>query len=430
MRDLLVTAIIFGSLPFILARPYIGVLVWSWLSYMNPHRLTWGFAYDMPFAQIVAVALLVSILFNKDIRKPPMYPVTWVWFAFIAWMLLTTALAIYPDRAFLELIDVLKIQLIIFLTMMIMRTPERVNMMVWVIFLSIGFYGIKGGVFTLLSGGSYRVWGPADSVISDNNQLAVALLIIIPLGYYLFQQTKQVWVRRGLLVSMLLIAVSAIGSQSRGAFLAILAVGLFLWWKSRSKLAIGIAVFAALPLVFVAMPQSWHERMSTIETYQEDASATSRLNAWGYAINLANDRATGGGFNSWSRQTYNIWAPDPNVMKAYVAHSIYFHVLADHGWIGLLCFLTIFFGVWRTNTRIMRATAGDPEHQWMSDLARMIQVSLVAYAVGGAFLSLSYFDLPWHIAAITLIMRAILEERGGSLEPAPRLEPAAGTGTR
>ena len=42
LRDLLVFAIVFGSIPFILRRPWIGVLMWVWISVMNPHRLSWG----------------------------------------------------------------------------------------------------------------------------------------------------------------------------------------------------------------------------------------------------------------------------------------------------------------------------------------------------------------------------------------------------
>ena len=46
MRDIIVTLAVFGLLPLILRRPWLGVLAWSWLGFMNPHRLTWGFAYD------------------------------------------------------------------------------------------------------------------------------------------------------------------------------------------------------------------------------------------------------------------------------------------------------------------------------------------------------------------------------------------------
>lgn len=410
MRDYFVTLLVFGSLPFILARPYIGVLVWSWLSYMNPHRLTWGFAYDMPFAKVVAITLFISLLFAKDVRKPPMYPLTWVWLGFVIWMCLTTATAIYPDFASVYLTRVLKIQIIIFLTLMIMHSRERIQMMLWVIYLSIGFFGIKGGVFTIANGGSFRVWGPELSFIEDNNHLAIALLMVLPIGYYLFRQESRRWIRAALVVSMGLIAISVVGSYSRGALLAIVAVSAFLWWKSSNRLVLGLAVLPLLPVLFLAMPAGWHDRMGTITEYQQDSSATGRLNAWEYAINVANDRIMGAGFDSWSAATFARWAPDPSDVHA--AHSIYFSVLADHGWIGLALFLSILIGAWRLASRISRITDLLPEHRWMADLSRMLQVSLVAYGVGGAFLSMSYFDLPWHIISFLILMRAILEKQG------------------
>lgn len=410
MRDYFVTLVVLGSLPFILARPYIGVLMWSWLSYMNPHRLTWGFAYDMPFAKMVAITLFVSLLFGKDVRKPPMYVLTWVWFIFIGWMCATTATAIFPDFAGEYLSRVLKIQVIILLTMMIMHSRERITMMLWTIYLSIGFFGIKGGVFTIASGGSFRVWGPELSFIEDNNHLAIALLMVLPIGYYLFRQESRRWIRIALGISMGLIAVSVVGSYSRGAFLAILAVSAFLWWKSSNRMVMGLAVLPLLPVLFLAMPAGWHDRMSTITEYQQDSSATGRLNAWEYAYNVANDRLMGAGFDSWSAETFARWAPNP--ADVHAAHSIYFSVLADHGWIGLILFLIILWGAWRTASRISRLTDPLPEHRWMADLARMLQVSLVAYGVGGAFLSMSYFDLPWHIVSFLILMRAMLEKQG------------------
>lgn len=422
MRDYLVTLLIFGSLPFILARPYIGVLVWSWISYMNPHRLTWSFAYDMPFAKIVAITLFVSLLFSRDVRRPPLTGLTFIWLMFIVWMAITTAFAIFPSVAQEELVLVLKIQVIILLTMMVLRTPQRVHILIWVIFLSVGFFGIKGGIFTIATAGSHLVWGPAQSFIVDNNSLAVALLMVIPLGYYLFLQEKRRLVKLALLGAMALIAVSVVGSHSRGAFLAIMAVAVFLWWKSKNRVIIGLGVLPLLPVLFFAMPESWHERMATISEYEQDASAMGRINAWTYSINVANARLTGAGYEAWSKETFARWAPVPEDVHA--AHSIYFSVLADHGWIGLVFFVAIFWGAWRLANKIIRAAEEHDEHRWMSDLSRMFQVTLVAYFVGGAFLSLSYFDLPWHVVSILVIMRAMLEEQGVPVTAAARRQQA------
>ncbi len=71
MRDLLLTAIVFGSIPFILYRPHLGVLVYVWLSVMNPHRLTWSFAHDFGFAAIIALVTLLAAFFARIGRRFP-----------------------------------------------------------------------------------------------------------------------------------------------------------------------------------------------------------------------------------------------------------------------------------------------------------------------------------------------------------------------
>ncbi|HAY29062.1 MAG TPA: putative O-glycosylation ligase, exosortase A system-associated, partial [Candidatus Accumulibacter sp.] len=58
MRDLLLVGIFLAVLPFALRHTWIGVLLWTWLSLMNPHRLTFGFAYDAPFAATAAGVIL------------------------------------------------------------------------------------------------------------------------------------------------------------------------------------------------------------------------------------------------------------------------------------------------------------------------------------------------------------------------------------
>lgn len=403
MRDILVTLLVFGSLPLILKRPYVGVLVWSWLSYMNPHRLAWGFAYNMPFAQIVAVTLLFSVLISKQPKNLPASGTLGIWIAFIVWMGITTIFAIYPQYATEELIRVIKIQLVTFLTLMLMRDQEKIDMLIWVIAISIGYYSIKGGFFTLITGGGFRVWGPPGSFIEENNALALATLMIVPLMVYLYQINTKKWIRYGLGVSIFLSLFSAVGSQSRGALLAIIAVSGFFWLKTKNKLVTGFAIVLLSILGIALMPESWTERMVSIKNYQEDESAMGRIDAWVYSINLANDRLTGGGFNSWSKNNYAIYNPDS--VARVVAHSVYFSVLADHGWVGLALFLLILFCTWRSLSKVIRMTKNIEEFKSQNILARMMQVCLVAYMSGGAFLSLSYFDLPWHIISLSLLMK-------------------------
>ena len=164
MRDILLALIVFGSLPIIVARPYVGVLVWAWLGYMNPHRLSWGFAYDFPFAYIVAIVTLISVFLSKEPKRLPMTGLIAIWILFIAWMGVTTVFAFYPEDAWVQYEKVLKIQLMTFATILLITNRERLRMLLWVIALSLAYFGIKGGIFTIINGGEYRVWGPPDTL--------------------------------------------------------------------------------------------------------------------------------------------------------------------------------------------------------------------------------------------------------------------------
>jgi putative inorganic carbon (hco3(-)) transporter len=382
--------------------------VWSWLGYMNPHRLGWGFAYDLPLAFIVAITTFIAVVLSREPKRFPVTMLTTVWMLFVAWMIVTTIFAFYPTDAWVQCQKVLKIQLMTFAAIVLMTSRERLRMLIWIIVLSLGFFGVKGGIFTIIHGGDFHVWGPPESFVEGNNELALALLMILPLMQYLRITSAKEWVRWGLLGAMALCSFSIVGSQSRGALLGGLAMGIFLCLKSRHKVITTVALVLGAWLLVTFMPGQWHDRMHTIETYEEDASAMGRIQTWKMTLNLASDKLTGGGFELWTADTFDRYSIEKKVPND--AHSIYFKVLAEHGWPGLILFVIIVVLGWRTGTWIIQRTAGRDDLAWLSDLARMIQVSLAAYAVGGAFLGLSYFDLYWHLIAMLVVGKALLQQ--------------------
>jgi probable O-glycosylation ligase (exosortase A-associated) len=402
MRDLIVTGLIFSLLPFVFKRPWLGILLWSWLGYMNPHRLAWGFASAFPFAMIVGIVTIVAFLFSREKKEMLWTRETIVLLLFNAWMLFTTFFAFYPDAAWVQWDKVWKIQLMVFLTALIITDRNKLHWLVWVIALSLGFYGVKGGLFTIVHGGSYRVQGPSGTFIGGNNELALALVMTIPLIRYLHLQETRRWLRTGLAGAMVLTGVAAIGSQSRGALLAILAMGLFLWLKSRHKFVTAVYMAVAVAIMAAVMPQSWYDRMQTIESYQEDRSAQGRINAWHTAFNVAKDRVTGGGFELWHPPVFRQYAPDP--FNVHDVHSIYFEIMGEQGFIGFALFVLLGLMAWVRAQQVIKRCKNDPERKWAADLAAMIQVSLVGYATGGAFLGMGYFDLPYHLMIILLLV--------------------------
>jgi putative inorganic carbon (hco3(-)) transporter len=401
MRDILVTAMVFGVLPFIFWRPWIGILLWCWLGYMNPHRQTWGFAYDFPFAFICAAVTIVAFLISKEKKEMVWTRETVLLLIFIGWMFTTTIFAFYPDLAWVEWNKVWKIQLMVFLTAMIIKERKHLHWMIWIIALSLGYYGVKGGIFTIVHGGSFRVQGPAGTFFGGNNEMALVLAMLIPLIRYLHLQEPRKWVRIGLASAMVLSGIAAIGSQSRGGLLAMAAMGVFLWFKSRHKFVTGTYLVVAVMIIAAVMPQEWYDRMHSIQNYQQDDSAQGRINAWHTAFNVAKVRVTGGGFAMFQAPTFRQYAPNP--WNVHDVHSIYFEVMGEHGFIGFGIYLLLALLVWLRANQVIRACKNDPERKWAADLAAMIQVSLIGFGAGGAFLGLAYFDLTYHLMIVVVL---------------------------
>jgi probable O-glycosylation ligase (exosortase A-associated) len=405
MRDIAVTLIVLSLVPMILKYPWTGVLSFAWLSLFSPYRFAWGFAYDLQFVMIIAVVTLVSMLLHwKEVRLP-INSITILLMLLPLWMTVTLLFALEPGAAYERWEEVMKKFFFALVAASLLHSRKQLEAFLWVIVLSIGFYGVKGGIFTFLEGGEYKVYGPpGESFLSDNNAIAVALIVTIPLVYYLTTTFSSKWARLGMFGAMLLSGMAILGTHSRGAFLAILAMVLTLWLKSQRKLRLGIVLVALVPLAIGFMPEKWLVRMESIETYESDTSAMGRLNTWHMLFNLANDRPlVGGGFEPYTARTFARYGPDPNAVHS--AHSIYFQMLGEHGYVGLGLFIVLGIACWTASRGLIRASRDHPDLVWAGDLARAVQVSLVGFAVGGAFVNIAYWELLYYIIVVLMAAR-------------------------
>lgn len=421
IRDITLTLFIISVLPFALSRPYVGVLLWTWIGTMNPHKLCWGFAYNMPFGMMSGIATLIALAVSREPKKLPMQPPVVAFIVLMVWMAITTAAALNSTVALREWEKVFTIQVFILVTIMVMQSRERIQALVWVVTLSLAFFGVKGGAY-MLTGGGGMVLGPPGGFTQGNTEISLALTMIVPLLWYLTLQSTHPWVRLGLKLSIMLCAVAVLGSYSRGGLVAILGMTLFLWLKSRKKVAITLILMMMVPAVLTMMPDAWFRKMATIETYQQDTSAMGRINAWSFATNLAQDRPlTGGGFGAFTKENFLKYAPEPT--DFHDAHSIWFEMLGEQGFIGLALFGLIWLLSWRTGSRIIRLTRERDDLRWARDLAAMIQVSLVGYFVGGSFLGLAYWDFPYVLMAL-LVVTLVVVQRELAVQPATQAAPA------
>jgi probable O-glycosylation ligase (exosortase A-associated) len=421
-------AVLAACLPGAIWNPQFGVLTYIWVGLMNPHRFVYRLS-TFPVALTFGLATLAAMVLRKRFGRFPVRTETVLILVWSCYTTLTTMVALNHE-AWVGWDRLSKILFMAIIASMLLQSRKDLNRLILVITGSIAFFAVKGGIFSILTKGNYLVWGPPDSFIADNNDLALAELMVLPLLLYFIRQETKGWRRLALRIAFVLSMVGIAFSYSRGALVAGAGLALVIAWRSRYRFRAITLGLIAMSLLVAFAPPAWMERMHTIKSYQEDQSALGRFNAWGFAWNLANARPIGGGFRAFTADNFTRYAPDPD--NYHEAHSIYFQVLGEQGFPGLAIFLGILGASLLRLQKIRKQTRGHPEWKWAFDLSEMLQCSLIAYALAGTFLGLAYFDLYYYIIiAGVLLDVVVLEERRRVYEavpapvPPPGLRPAA-----
>lgn len=426
IRDLLIMVTVLTLVPFCLFRPWVGLLVWSWVSYMNPHRLAWGFAHDFPFAMLVAGAVLSGFLFASD-RKAFLWTRESVLLLGLGlWFTVTTMFAMYPEPAWLKWQEVSKILLMALLTIFFFQDRARLRALLFVIAGSIGFYGVKGGLFALATGGQYMVMGPPNSFFEANTETSVVLTMSLPIILFLAREEPRRWLRRLLMGTFVLTAIAVPFTYSRSGIVGLAVVLAMLFLSARKRLLL-IPVVLVAALVFSSFaPQRLFDRIQTLEDVQADGSAQLRFMSWQVGYRIAEDRPVlGGGFKVFvQRATYDLYLPEYPRPFGHDAHSIYFNLLGEHGWVGLGIFVALVASTFLTLNRLRRLGARAPEVAWIANYARAVQASLAGYLISGLALSIAYMDLAYQLFVITIILKG-LAQQAAVANSVPALAPAA-----
>ncbi|MFZ3235799.1 MAG: putative O-glycosylation ligase, exosortase A system-associated [Stellaceae bacterium] len=417
MRGLALGIVFFSLLPFIFIKgPFFGILMWFWVSLMNPQQVVWGSIFSgVPYAFVVAVATLASLVVARGEPKlPPANKTTFLLIFLMLWVSVTTWYGIGPPD---QLYDKWQLsEKMLFMTLVayaLTNSRVRLEQLILVCVLSIAFWGFRGGLIAIATAGGVKVHGPDGTMIGDNNDLGVALTMILPLIFYLRERYRQLVVKWPMQVLIGLTILGDIFTYSRGALVAITAMGSMLWLRSRNKLQILIVIVVAAVGIWNFAPAEWTARMFTIESYQQDASAEGRIHMWERAWALAQMRpVVGGGFH---------WSYDPGMVNELLsgtnlpkmesplaAHSIWFEMLGDHGFVGLLLFVTILASAFVDAGWLIRRTRREPDLAWANNLGRMLQVALVGFCAGGSFATQGMYDGLYAVVIIAAVARRLV----------------------
>ncbi len=406
MRDVIFSLALILLLPVMYRRSFIGLLVFSWLAYMRPQDLCWGFARPQRWSFLVAGVTMAGYLsrprgqfYVRDIRSTTLI-------VLIVTCGVGCLLADYhTGEMFNRYVEFSKIIAVALFSTTLISTAERLRVLVWVVAMSFGFYGVKVGVAGVLSGGSLQVLRGPGGMLEDNNDFSLALCMALPMLIHIGTSEKRKVLRTGVWLMVPLTVLTVIMTHSRGGFLSLVAAMGVLTWRSRNRVAgFAIAGVAALIAIMV-VPKEYVDRIKSIEHYEQDGSAMGRLAAWSVAVKMASAHPVlGVGYTNFQHH-YHEFSPPGEFVR--VAHNSYLQVWAEMGSLCLSMYLfLIFYSIWRL-WLLRREAKRHYNTSWIINYATMFEATFVAFAVGGTFLNRAAFDLFYHLVGIVIAFEMI-----------------------
>jgi probable O-glycosylation ligase (exosortase A-associated) len=420
MRDIVFVMAFLAMLPMALRFAHAGTMLWAWIALISPNTYIYGFARGLPFNKIVVAVAAVSLVLDKNRRKFYWDTHNRLLVGFLAIAFISYMCALSNQARGDALMDRLWKEVLLCLFMVVsIRGRMAIHSMLIAMSMGMAIHGTIEGAKYIKSGGGHIVYGPA--TIGDNNSFGLAILLVIPMLMYLYRYTVSKFVKIPLALAIVTNFVGVISTNSRGALLGLLAVGFMMFLRSKRKF--GLAIFFiifAIGVVTLA-PERYLGRVSTIGSAEEDGSFMGRVNSWKLHFLVAVDRPlVGGGFSPM--EDIEVWRaylpmlstldfiPTGRPTNPLAAHSIYFEVLGDTGFIGFFLFTGLIFVGFRNANIVARLSKGNPDLEWAADLSRTLQFSLVAYAVSGAALSMAYFEMFYIVITMLSVTRKAVEE--------------------
>lgn len=422
MRDLFMLAILPLLLYAMAKRPFIALGMWVWTALFFPNGWVYGPAAGIRYNLLFTGVAVLAYLAMKN--KPKFQPggLGYLVFFFFFWTTLSTILTIgRPDVAWEIWNRFAKIIALFLFVLLIVEKKLHIDFILGCVVLSVGFYANLESAKFILSGGNHMIHGMGGHVLGDRNELAVAFCMTLPICYYLLSEygKRSQLIRIGLIGTMTLLVLGVVGTQSRGGFIALAILGAYLFLKSERKILFGI--FGAVLIAIIAQVASddWVGRINTIETATDDASFMGRVVSWKLSFILAMQNPFfGGGFKSlenfpvWlelSREFFSypwFYTGDllPNTKVARAAHSVYFQVLGDHGFVGLGLYMGILLFAFLKAGSVARRARKYGAPDWLRTLATMLQLSIFTFSVGAAALSFAYFDLIFALIGLVIVL--------------------------
>lgn len=396
--------------------PFVCFLIFTFVVVSERGTLAWVFC---------CLTLLGIAARSRGIRFPA--PLGWS-VAFTVWSLLTSITALQPDVAFQESLETVKSTLIVFAVINLLRTQAQLRIYLLTVLFAFMVYPVRGSLLNKLHG--YTLFGRIlwNHMYQNPNYLAGVGLLILGVALSLATvkpDQEKVWVRRALWGCIVVILGVILLTQSRGAFIGLVAglglptAAVVLRQRSGAKV-----LYAVLLLVIGAalVPHAvWHrlagirELTSTATIAQADTegSAAQRWAIQKVALRIFADHPLlGVGLGCYPAANAR-YAPE---LGARDAHNTYLNLAAEDGAPGLFLWLALVASVMRFARRVRRTT--EPTQLTLQTV--WIERGIIAFLVSGIFGTFAHLTHVYLMLGILWSAASI----AGATDKAPASRPA------
>jgi O-antigen ligase len=335
-------------------------------------------------------------------------------------------------------VDWLKDYLIIFIVVQLAGESRVWKRMQWMLILAAGilallstyqtltgdygrtFYGLANAPVHEVTTGydDHRITGP----LEDPNFYGMIMLMAMPIATYRMLTERKIQRRILGSVLFLLIVATILFTYSRGAFLALIVVGILVVRERHyNPYKIGAALLALILIISPFLPAGFSDRMKTITDIlpgggvemQTESSFRGRSSEAIIAVQMFQDHpfiGVGRGNYALNYLKYSSRLGLDDRLEARQAHSFYLELAAETGVIGIFVFtmmmIVIFMGLRRAKNLLKISNRPDLI-PWVTG----IQYSLVAYMLASIFLHSDYVRYFWLIIAFAAASSVMAEEQ-------------------
>jgi probable O-glycosylation ligase (exosortase A-associated) len=434
-RSLFILAILVPGFVAALRSRYVALLMYLWFALFRPQDWLWIDITSLRLSMVLGVVLLAPAIIT-GVLPDITHPLSIGMALFLTSSVISQIGAVRPEIGWQWIDFLLRLFLACMLLVRLSSDEKRLVGVVAVIGGSLGFHAAKAGLAFVIGGGTRFADGLAGAFV--DNGYALGTVMIMPLLIAAAQNVDvlvpegwlRTWSQRAFYAAVPLCMFAVVGTYSRGGFVALSAAGLVFLLLQRRRF-IALAVVAATALVVVAVvpiPQSYLDRLQTIQTYKEvgEDSALSRPHFWRVGLLMGMSNPFGVGLRQYEAAYDRYDFLFGRFGRKRAVHNAHVQVFAELGFLGAAVWVAMFgyafFACLRVRARSRRPHVPPDTARVLFTLANGLLTSMTGFVVGGAFLALALNDLTWltfaMVAAVDRLSLKLCEEP--VTRPAPR----------